>query len=112
MPRMETLDSHPLISQRCSMLEEDELAAHKLVAESLLKVQTLAVSTDADCAELDAAVVLQINYQVEAGVEGYMMQEARRGARHIVYRGRNRMHHVHRQSLEMVRGLRIKLGDL
>lgn len=110
MARMTTLDEHPLLGARAKALEPDEILAQQVVAESLLQVNDLTVALQADCDRLDAAVVLQINFQVETGIEGYMLTEARRGARHVIYRGKNRMAHVHRQAIEIVRGLKNRLG--
>lgn len=112
MARRTVIDEHPLLSQRAETLGEEELAAHKLVAESLLGLTDFTVSVQSDCDIIDAAVVMQVNYQVEAGVEGALMQEARRGGRHIIYRGRNRMAHTHGQALKMVHSVKLRLGAL
>lgn len=105
-----TVDNHVLLTDRANMLDPDEIQAHAQVAMSLLQVIGFSPSAQSDRDLLDTAIVLQINFQVEAGVEGYLMQEARRGGRNIVYRGKNRLQHVHRQALEMVREMKTRLG--
>jgi hypothetical protein len=105
------LSTHPLLSPRAKLIDPDELTAHVLLAETLLGVDQLALKADdADQDKVDGAIVLQVNYQVESGVEGFLMQEARRGARHNIYRGRNRLQYVHRLALEAIRQLKRTRG--
>jgi len=111
-----SLENHALLSPQAKLLRSEELTAHRQVAESLLLTSDLqapgALAAPGAADQYETALVLQVNFQVAAGVEGYLMQQARRGARHLIYRGTNRLSHVNRQSLEMIRALKIAAGVL
>lgn len=67
-----------------------ELAAHQQVASDLLGFTAVTEFTDEKKARAENAMSLQVVYQVEAGINAFLLASERRGARWQTYRGGNR----------------------
>jgi hypothetical protein len=80
---------HPLLSQAVTDLGPDELTAHNEIAERLLGLLDIVEFQVNDQRRTDAitATAMQVNYQVEANIEAFILAEHTRGARRLVYRG-------------------------
>ncbi len=99
------ITGHPLLSEAAAVLGANELEAHTQVAERMLGVLDLQEfpSTDRRYDDLRGALALQVSYQVEAGIEAFILAEHVRGARRETYRGASRkMSPVHPQARRLV----------
>lgn len=74
-----------------------DLTAHQRVAEVLLGFSAVAELVDAtQHAQAEDAIAMQVSYQVECGIEAFVLQEVLRGHRRKRYRGgTHRMAPVH-----------------
>lgn len=102
--------AHPLLSDQAAALGPSELEAHARVAETslgLLNFTAFVDGTDKYDRATDA-VALQINYQVEAGIEAFIMSGESRGARRRSYRGgsRKRMAPLHPMARKIVNAIK------
>ncbi len=109
------IDNHPLLSEDARKLNSTELDAHARVAETLLKFTTF-TPFSADTA-LDSynrasdAVALQVSFQVESGVEAFVLASWARGARTKNYRkGQRNMPVVHPIARKIATALRTSVG--
>lgn len=99
---------HPLLSDGAKDLDSAELATHARVAETLLgllKFTAFAEGTDFYDRATDA-VALQVSFQVEAGIEAFILTHETRGARKKDFRGRGRMPPIHPTARKIVSGIK------
>lgn len=79
--------AHPLLSADAQALEPAQLAEQNLLAEDLLGFTDAALLTDADTiARATRLIVLQVNYQVETGVDASIYASQRRGQREVGFK--------------------------
>lgn len=111
-----SVTAHPLLSDQAAALSGPELDAHARVAESLLGLDTFTPfdpiqKTDFYNRATDA-VALQVSYQVESGIEAFVMSGESRGARRRSYRGgsHRRMQPLHPTSRKIVSSLKLRAG--
>lgn len=100
--------NHKLLSDAAKDLEPDELETHARVAETLLgllKFSPFAVDTDSYLRAADA-VALQISFQVESGIEAFILTHETRGARTRDYRGRGRMPPIHPTARKIISAIK------
>jgi hypothetical protein len=104
MPLYDITD-HPLLSPAVQNLGPETLAAHTEVAEALLRLSELAVFAAATTEYTQAtnALALQVNFQVESGLDAYILQSLTRGARSQTFRGGKRHLTVHPQAARIMR---------
>ncbi len=76
---------HAKLSQAAHALAPDLLAAEAIVAETVLGLVGTAY-TEEKYDRAAVAVALQISYQVDADIEGFILQSASRGGRSVSYR--------------------------
>lgn len=62
-------DAHPLFSGKVKMLEPEEVDAHQLLAESLLRLRTPVLTEALEVSRIAMAIVLQVNFQVAQGID-------------------------------------------
>lgn len=79
------VSGHPLLSPGAAALGRDELAEHNLLAEDLLSLAGTTFA-DEDAARATRAVALQVNYQVEQGVDAAVYDVTMVGSRMLNYR--------------------------
>lgn len=85
-PRYDVTD-HPLLSEDAAALTTEQLAEQNLLAEDLLGFTDAALLTDPDTvARATRLIVLQVNYQVETGIDASIYASQRRGQREIGYK--------------------------
>lgn len=85
-PRYDVTD-HPLLSEDAAALTAEQLAEQNLLAEDLLGFTDAALLTDP--VTVDRAkrlIVLQVNYQVETGVDAAVYAMKVRGSRTAAYK--------------------------
>lgn len=101
---------HPLLSEEAAQLGSLELGAQARMAETLLGLLTFPAFDQATQQDkydrATDAVALQVNYQVEAGVEAFLTTSSRRGARGRSYRGRGRMPPVHSAARKIITAIK------
>lgn len=101
---------HPLLSEESAQLGSLELGAQARMAETLLGLLTFTAfnpTTDADKYDRATdAVALQVNFQVAAGIEAFLTNRDRRGAREKQYRGRGRMSPVHSAARKIINAIK------
>lgn len=109
-----SIETSALLSERARSVDPDTIAAHRVVAESLLAVAALLplVTAQADKDKYEAAMALQISYQIEQGIEGALLADARRGSRSFTYRVRGELRNkaTHRNALIIITELKTRLG--
>lgn len=95
---------HPLLTGGAEGLGPTELAAQNRVAEILLGLWKFPVFTDADkIDQAKDAVAMQVSYQVQAGVEAFVLSSLIRGNRDMNYRGgRRKMPPIHSAARKIV----------
>lgn len=106
-----SVTNHPLLSERASRLAAPELEAHNRVAEILIGLWKFAAFTEVGdpdkFAQATDAVAMQVNYQVESGIEAFILSNLVRGKREFVYRnGRHRMNPVHSMAKKIVNAIK------
>lgn len=83
------IDDHPFLTGKSKALEADVLHSYQLLAENLLGLSAYDVFTaqaDIDSAEL--AIAMQINFEVEQGLDPFVQKSASSGnsKQSVVYR--------------------------
>lgn len=93
------ITDHPLLSDDARDLGPNSLDAQARVAETLLGLLTFtafSVVTQADLySRAQDAVALQVNYQVEAGLDAFILMSLAKGGRSMSFRGGRRMPTIH-----------------
>lgn len=86
------VEGHPLLSEGAAELEPTALEAHASLAETLLGFGsfTAFASDDPKYSKAQIAVALQVSYQVEAGINAFIMLQSVRGSRAETWRGGGR----------------------
>lgn len=114
MANLYTIDAHPLLSQEAKTLGVDTLEAHARVAETMLGLLNFTAFdpvTDPDkYARATDAVALQVSYQVEAGMDAFVLSSHTRGGRTLTYRGAGvrRMPTIHSLAKKIVSQIKPK----
>jgi hypothetical protein len=88
------VSEHGLLSDDAQALSEPELAAQNELAEVVLGLHEGDTYTGVKETTATLAVALQVNFQVEAGVEAYVLTASSRGARSKSYRDLVRVHPI------------------
>lgn len=108
------ITGHPMLTGKAALLDSTELAAHAEVAEILLKFHTFTAfeaGTD-DYKRAASAIAMQVSFQVESGVEAFVMASLHRGGRNFSFRKGNRnmppTHNIAKKTANALR--RIALG--
>lgn len=86
------VEGHPLLSEGAAELGPTQLEAHANLAEILLGFDTFTAFTDTDPKYDKAAiaVALQVSYQVESGIDAFILIQQTRGSRSTTFRGAGR----------------------
>ena len=114
---MYEITNHPLLSEEALKLGATALDANARVAEMLLKLTTFAAfdaNTSADnYNRATDAVALQVSFQVESGIDAFVLASWQRGGRGKNYRrGSRNMPVVHPMARKIATALRnIALGN-
>ena len=80
---------HPMLSDAALQLGETELEAHAIAAEFVLKLTDFAAPSDTTSDNYhrgQAAVAMQVSYQVECGIEAFILTSFSRGTRSTIFR--------------------------
>jgi hypothetical protein len=102
--------NHPLLSDDAKALGSESLEAHGRVAEQVLGLYNFTAfesGTDEYKSAQDA-VALQVNYQVEAGIDAFVAASVSRGARSKTFRGGKRMPMIHGMARRIVSRIKPK----
>lgn len=106
MPNRYDVTAHPLLSEEAQDLGPATLDAQARVAETLLGLLDFTAFdpvTQADqYARASDAVALQVSYQVEAGMDAFILANQAKGGRSQTYRGGRRMPIIHSLAKKIV----------
>lgn len=83
------IDDHPFLTGKSKALESEVLHSQQLLAENLLGLSAYDVFTDqADIDNATLAIAMQINFQVEQGLDPFVQKSASSGnsKQSVVYR--------------------------
>lgn len=106
MANLYDVTDHPLLSDDARLLDVDPLTAQARVAETLLglldfppfdKVTSLDLYSRAQ-----DAVALQVSYQVDAGLDAFILSQMTKGGRSLSFRGGRRMPIIHSLAKKIV----------
>lgn len=104
------ITGHPLLTGEATDLGPTQLDAHARVAETLLKLLTFATFDKVSQPDLYNracdAVALQVTYQVESGVDAFIMSKLTRGGRSMNFRGGRRMPPIHAISKKIISAIK------
>ena len=110
MANLYDVSDHPLLSDDARLLEPNNLDAQARVAETLLGLLLFSPFnriTDADkYNRASDAVALQVSYQVEAGLDAFILSELIKGGRQTKFRGGRRMPIIHGVAKKIVSQIR------
>lgn len=110
MPNLYDITNHPLLSDDAQDLGPTSLDAQGRVAETLLGLQDFTpfdATTQADLyARATDAVALQVSYQVEAGMDAFILTQLTKGGRSVAFRGGRRMPIIHGLAKKIVSKIR------
>lgn len=99
MANLYDITQHPLLSDEAQKLGIESLMSHARVAETLLGMLSFTpfdVVSQADLySRASDAVALQVSYQVEAGVDAFILSQLIKGGRQTMFRGKGRMPIIH-----------------
>ena len=74
------IDDHPFLTPKSQALESEILHSHQLLAETLLGLSAYDVFSDqADIDQVELAIAMQINFQVEQGLDPYVSKSVSSG---------------------------------
>lgn len=104
------ISNHPLLSSDAQQLGADSLDAQARIAETLLGLLTFTAFdrlTQLDLYERATdAVALQVSYQVDAGLDAFILSELVKGGRQATFRGGRRMPIIHGMAKKIVSQIR------
>lgn len=99
MANLYDITNHPLLSDDAQALGATSLDAQGRVAETLLGLLDFTAFDQVTQADLYAratdAVALQVSYQVDSGVDAFILSQMTKGGRSITFRGGRRMPIIH-----------------
>lgn len=99
MANLYDITGHPLLSDDAKELGADSLDAQGRVAETLLGLLAFTpfdqTNDPANYARATDAVALQVSYQVEAGLDAFILMSLAKGGRSASFRGGRRMPTIH-----------------
>lgn len=110
MAMLYDITAHPLLSDETNHLSETALSAQARVAETLLGLLKFTPFSPVSQPDLYSrasdAVALQVNYQVESGIDAFILSSMSRGGRANTFRGGRRMPPIHGLAKKIVSSIR------
>lgn len=107
MPAQFDVEGHPFLTNKVLALDPDKFEAQVILAETLLGLRNRRIREDR-LEEIHNAISLQVNYQIELGLDAFTSQhvnvgiQAGRGGQSVTYRGYSAPPSVHAQAQKIV----------
>lgn len=103
-------NAHAMLSTAAKALGPTELATHSRIAETILGLLSFTAfdqtSSPDEFSRAQDAVALQVSYQVESGIDAFLLQNLGRGGRNLTFRGGRRMPTSHPLARKIVQAIR------